>query len=54
MLKLKPFKEIQKIKFLDFELPLEIHFEYRMSARVSLGKNKAIVRTPIIDPVLCP
>ncbi|MBK7797930.1 MAG: M48 family metallopeptidase [Saprospiraceae bacterium] len=48
MLKLKPFKEIQKIKFLDFELPLEIHFEYRMSARVSLGKNKAIVRIPII------
>ena len=48
MLRIKPFKEIQKIKFLDFELPLEIHFEYRMSARVSLGKNKAIVRIPII------
>lgn len=50
MLKAKTFKEYQNIQIDNIDLLLEIHHEWRMSARVSLTKNKAIIRIPIMSP----
>ncbi|MBK7232198.1 MAG: M48 family metallopeptidase [Saprospiraceae bacterium] len=48
MPKISPFKEYRKLNVNDYELPVEIHHEYRRSARVSLAHQKAIVRIPIL------
>ncbi|MDQ3143018.1 MAG: M48 family metallopeptidase [Bacteroidota bacterium] len=45
------FKEIRKIQTDQFQFILEIHHERRSSVRVSLAKEKAIVRIPLVDSV---
>ncbi|NOT37783.1 MAG: DUF45 domain-containing protein [Saprospiraceae bacterium] len=42
------FKEIQFLELEDIQIPVEIHHEWRKSARVSIGRDKAIIRLPIL------
>ncbi|HMW38472.1 MAG: M48 family metallopeptidase [Saprospiraceae bacterium] len=46
--KSRSFKELDQLKFGEITIPLEIHHEWRQSARVSISRNKAIVRLPIL------
>lgn len=48
MARTKAFKEVQQLSYKNIQIPLEIYHEWRQSARVSLSKNKAIVRLPIM------
>ncbi|MBK8956608.1 MAG: M48 family metallopeptidase [Saprospiraceae bacterium] len=41
--------ELKRISFPGFELPLEIVYEQRRSARVSFAKHKAILRLPLLS-----
>lgn len=42
------FKEYQYLHLEDVRIPVEIHHEWRQSARVSIGRDKAIIRLPIL------
>ncbi|MCC6816544.1 MAG: DUF45 domain-containing protein [Saprospiraceae bacterium] len=44
----RQYKEIQHIQIDEIQLPVEIHHEWRQSARVSIGRDKAIIRLPIM------
>lgn len=48
MPKIQKSSEYRKLNIHGIELPVEIILEYRQSARVSLGKGKAIIRIPLI------
>lgn len=48
MLKIKPYKELIQLEIENIRVPLEIHYDYRMSVRVSIAKSKAILRLPIM------
>jgi predicted metal-dependent hydrolase len=43
--------ETHYIQLPDLKLPLEVHYEHRRSARVSLAKSKGILRMPILVSV---
>ncbi len=49
MPKLQAFTESRALQYPDFELPLEIVHEHRRSARISLAKDKAILRVPLLS-----
>ncbi len=48
MARARAYKEYQQLRLSEATIPLEIHHEWRQSARVSISKNKAIVRLPIM------
>ena len=50
MPKILPAKELLKIDVAGIQMPLEIHYDWRMSIRISLGKDKAILRVPVLTP----
>ncbi len=49
MPKSQAFTESRLLNYADFALPLEIVYEHRRSARVSLAKDKAILRVPVLS-----
>ena len=50
MPKILPAKERTQIEVGAIMMSLEIHYDWRMSVRISLAKDKAILRVPILTP----
>lgn len=50
MPKILPAKEQILIDVAGIKMPLDIHFDWRMSVRISLGKDRAILRVPVLTP----